>query len=150
MTLPIVRRIGRIFPSSRVRRLNGVLPAVGALRKAETQSGRQSIFSATMPITLTGEPWFERMHDEIPKLDLKTDRISNGRAVWCDTAAAAAYMCSKVKTLEHWRQVGGGPPYAMAGRKPLYRFDWLDQWLEARSVVSTAEARRAALLGSQD
>ena len=87
------------------------------------------------------------MHNEIPRLDLEADRfVPNGRAVWCDTATAAAYICSKVKTLEHWRQVGGGPPYAMAGRKPLYRFDWLDTWLESRAVTSTAQARRAELV----
>jgi hypothetical protein len=99
-----------------------------------------------MRVTKRGKPRFKRMDDEIPKLDLKTIRASNGYPVWCNTATAAAYICSKVKTLEHWRQVGGGPPYAMAGRKPLYRFDWLDTWLESRAVTSTAQARRAGLV----
>jgi hypothetical protein len=87
------------------------------------------------------------MDKETQELNLKgTGFAPKRRSVWCDTATAAAYICSKVKTLEHWRQVGGGPPYAKAGRKPLYRFDWLDTWLESRAVTSTAQARRAGLV----
>src|SRR5207244_4449355 len=52
------------------------------------------------------------------------------RHIWGDTAEAADYIGSKPKTLEHWRRVGGGPRYAKAGRRCLYRFDWLDEWLE--------------------
>ena len=66
--------------------------------------------------------------------------------VWGDTLQAAEYMNSTAKTLEHWRRVGGGPRYAKAGRRCLYRFDWLDEWLESRAVTSTAEARRAGIL----
>ena len=72
--------------------------------------------------------------------------LSRFRDVWCDTREAAEYLNSTPKTLEHWRRVGGGPRYAKAGRRCLYRYDWLDQWLETRSVTSTAEARQAGIL----
>jgi hypothetical protein len=71
---------------------------------------------------------------------------SRARPVWCDTDRAADYIGSASKTLEHWRRVGGGPRYAKAGRRCLYRYDWLDEWLESRTVTSTAEARRAGIL----
>jgi hypothetical protein len=70
---------------------------------------------------------------------------SKSRPVWCDTEQAADHIGSKAKTLEHWRRVGGGPRYTKAGRRCLYRFDWLDEWLESRSVTSTAEAKRAGM-----
>ena len=68
------------------------------------------------------------------------------RVTWCSASDAAVYLGTKPKTLEHWRQVGGGPRYAKAGRRCRYRLDWLDEWLESRSVSSTAEARRSGLL----
>jgi hypothetical protein len=68
------------------------------------------------------------------------------RHVWCDTLQAAEYIHSTPKTLEHWRRVGGGPRYAKAGRRCLYRYDWLDEWLESRTTTSTAEARKKGLL----
>jgi hypothetical protein len=68
------------------------------------------------------------------------------RPMWCDTEQAAAYIGSRPKTLEHWRSVGNGPRYAKSGRSCRYRYDWLDEWLESRSVTSTAEARRAGIL----
>jgi len=64
---------------------------------------------------------------------------------WCNAVDAASYLGVSPKTLEHWRQTGGGPRYAKAGRRCLYRLDWLNQWLEGRSVSSTAEARRSGL-----
>lgn len=61
-------------------------------------------------------------------------------------AEAAAYIlgdAKRVKTLESWRQVGGGPRFSKAGRRVVYRQDWLNEWLESRAIYSTAEARRA-------
>ena len=49
------------------------------------------------------------------------------------------------KTLETWRSSGTGPRYAKAGRRVVYRQDWIDEWLEQRAVTSTAEARRAGI-----
>ena len=60
---------------------------------------------------------------------------------YLDTTEAAAYLRMSIRTLERFRLVGGGPRYAKAGRKVLYRRDWLDDWLETRSFTSTSEAR---------
>jgi hypothetical protein len=81
-------------------------------------------------------------------MDTNKMPLSTGsdRPIWCDTAQAADHINSTAKTLEHWRRVGGGPRYAKAGRRCLYRLDWLDSWLESRSVTSTAEARRVGIL----
>jgi len=78
-------------------------------------------------------------------LGADSERLSRSSPpiIWCDTKGAADYIGVSPKTLEHWRRTGGGPRYAKAGRRCLYRYDWLDQWLESRSVTSTAEARLA-------
>jgi hypothetical protein len=65
--------------------------------------------------------------------------------VWLNTEQAAAHMGASRKTLEAWRRIGGGPRYALAGRRRMYRLDWLDEWLESRSVTSNAEARLAGM-----
>ncbi|MDX2205815.1 MAG: helix-turn-helix domain-containing protein [Hyphomicrobiaceae bacterium] len=68
---------------------------------------------------------------------------AKAQPVWLTTDEAAAHIGAARKTLEAWRRVGGGPRYALAGRRRMYRVDWLDAWLESRSVTSNAEARRA-------
>jgi excisionase family DNA binding protein len=50
------------------------------------------------------------------------------------TAEAADYLKISKRTLERLRLTGGGPKYAKAGRRVLYRKSWLDQWLEQFSV----------------
>jgi hypothetical protein len=60
---------------------------------------------------------------------------------YLDTSQAAAYVRTSTRTLERLRLVGGGPKYAKAGRKVLYRKDWLDDWIESRTFTSTSEAR---------
>ena len=66
-------------------------------------------------------------------------------ARWLTPAQASAYLFggdpSRTKTLEAWRNAGTGPRFAKAGRRVVYRLDWLREWLEARSVMSTAEAK---------
>jgi excisionase family DNA binding protein len=57
------------------------------------------------------------------------------------TAEAADYLKISKRTLERLRLTGGGPKYAKAGRRVLYRKSWLDQWLEGRCFTSTSEAR---------
>ncbi len=58
------------------------------------------------------------------------------------TTQAAEYLCSNTSTLADWRMKGVGPRWARAGRRVLYRRQWLDNWLDSRSVLSTAEAKR--------
>lgn len=62
---------------------------------------------------------------------------------WLAPPGAADYIGNvTVKTLEFWRYTGDGPRYTKAGRRVLYRRDWIDEWLEGRSVTSTAEAKQ--------
>ena len=62
--------------------------------------------------------------------------------VWLSPQGAAEHIGNvTVKTLEFWRYSGAGPRYTKAGRRVLYRRDWIDEWLENRSVTSTAEAK---------
>ena len=63
-------------------------------------------------------------------------------STWLDSSQAAAYILHSTRTLERLRLVGGGPRYAKAGRKVIYRREWLDQWLDSRSFSSTAEAKQ--------
>ena len=51
-----------------------------------------------------------------------------------------------VRTLERKRREGGGPRYVKAGRRVLYRRSDVEDWLDARSFESTADARRAGVL----
>ena len=65
---------------------------------------------------------------------------------WVSPQGAADYIGNvTVKTLEFWRYSGAGPRYTKAGRRVLYRRDWIDEWLEGRSVTSTAEAKVAGV-----
>jgi hypothetical protein len=58
------------------------------------------------------------------------------------TVHAAEYLCTNTSTLADWRMKGVGPRWARAGRRVIYRRQWLDNWLDSRSVLSTAEAKR--------
>jgi Helix-turn-helix domain len=60
---------------------------------------------------------------------------------WLKPQSAADYIGTPVRTLEVWRHTGSGPRYTKAGRRVLYRRDWIDEWLEGRSVTSTSEAK---------
>jgi hypothetical protein len=54
--------------------------------------------------------------------------------------------CSE-KTLAKLRCIGGGPPFRLVGRFPLYPISGLDEWAKSKIgplVRSTSEARRAA------
>ena len=56
---------------------------------------------------------------------------------------AAMRLTLSERTLERWRVSGEGPPYAKLGRRVLYRQSDLDEWIAARVVGSTSEARAA-------
>jgi hypothetical protein len=65
---------------------------------------------------------------------------------WADTDQAAKYIGVSRKTLESWRATGVSPRYCKAGRRCMYRLDWIEEWLVSRAVTSTAEARRSGLI----
>lgn len=60
---------------------------------------------------------------------------------YVDTLRAADMLGISARTLQRMRLTGDGPQYAKAGRRVLYRKDWLEQWLLSRSFRSTAEAK---------
>lgn len=64
---------------------------------------------------------------------------------WMTPPEAAEYLCVSVATLARWRAEGFGPKWFSAGRRRRYRAQELDEWLEDRGAVSTAEARRRGL-----
>lgn len=58
------------------------------------------------------------------------------------TAAAARYVGCSPRTLEKYRQTGGGPVYLKIGRSVLYRQVDLDRWLESCLRTSTSDPGR--------
>lgn len=67
------------------------------------------------------------------------------------TTEAAALLCVKLRTLECWRQRGGGPRYirlaptgARAVRAIRYRCADLERWISEREVASTSDRGRDA------
>jgi predicted DNA-binding transcriptional regulator AlpA len=58
------------------------------------------------------------------------------------TSEAAEYLRLSVSQLNNWRMEGAGPPFVKLGGRVFYRLKDLERWLEARTVRSTAEARR--------
>ncbi len=56
------------------------------------------------------------------------------------TEAQVAEMTGLSKrTLQSWRYRGGGPPFTKLGRAVRYRESELANWLDERTVESTAE-----------
>jgi hypothetical protein len=81
----------------------------------------------------------------LPSLDAGPINALTGNHRLLGTDQAAEYLGVSRKTLESWRSLGGGPRYTKLGRRCAYRLDWLDQYVENRSVSSTAEAKQAGL-----
>lgn len=50
----------------------------------------------------------------------------------------------KIRSLQSWRQRGGGPPYYKFGRKVVYREDELFAWINAQRRKSTSDRSQAA------
>ena len=69
---------------------------------------------------------------------------SRPEPTWLTEAEAAEYMRISRKTLEKYRLAGTGPRCSYSGSKPVYRREWLDEWLEDRTtpVVRTERQRR--------
>jgi excisionase family DNA binding protein len=53
---------------------------------------------------------------------------------------AADMLRTKARTLERWRHTGGGPVFLKVGRRVVYRYDDLEQWLtqQRRAHTSTS------------
>lgn len=56
-------------------------------------------------------------------------------------SAVARLLGTSIRTLERKRADGSGPKFVRVGRLVRYRDVDVDQWLAARTVCSTAEAR---------
>lgn len=56
-----------------------------------------------------------------------------------DVNDAAAYIKSAVSTLNHLRVSGQGPAFYKIGRRVIYDFDDLDQWLAGKRRNSTSD-----------
>ncbi len=55
------------------------------------------------------------------------------------TKQAARYLGLSYRTLEDWRQTGGGPRFLKLGRAVRYRIKELDQFAEERLFANTGE-----------
>ena len=53
---------------------------------------------------------------------------------------AAKLLRLSPRTLERMRLVGSGPKFVKAGRRVLYRVDFIDDWTDAQTFQSTSEA----------
>ena len=48
-------------------------------------------------------------------------------------------------TLRSWRKAGTGPPWFRAGRRCLYRLDWLLDWMEEAAQRSLGPKKKVVL-----
>lgn len=60
------------------------------------------------------------------------------------TKEAAAMLKMSPRTLEHWREIGGGPPFLKVGRAVRYEHHAIGGYLAGRSCQNTSEARVAS------
>ena len=89
----------------------------------------------------------DRIREEKGKLDRLLRRIEAARYV----VETYNVPCSP-KTLAKLACIGGGPPFRLAGRFPLYPVSGLDVWAQNKIgplVRSTSEARRVSCLGER-
>ncbi len=70
----------------------------------------------------------------------KKEAAANAHLGWLRAPDAAAYVGLSESTLAKMRCRGDGPRYSKAGKIVLYATAVLDDWLEARSRLSTSEA----------
>jgi hypothetical protein len=57
-----------------------------------------------------------------------------------DEVQAARFLVLSERTLQHWRLVGGGPPFVRLGRAIRYSVEDLEKFIAARKFNSTADA----------
>ena len=53
---------------------------------------------------------------------------------------AARYLAVSRRTLQAWRQKGGGPGYTKLGESVRYRLQTLNEWAASRTRHSTSDA----------
>ena len=65
------------------------------------------------------------------------------KQAYFDTRQAAAHLGFTPRILTHWRGRGVGPPFAKLGPRGHVRYARvaLDEWVEARTVANTSQAR---------
>jgi len=51
----------------------------------------------------------------------------------------------RIRSLQSWRQRGGGPPYYKFGRKVVYREDELFAWIDSQRRESTSDRSQAVV-----
>ena len=69
-----------------------------------------------------------------------TATVVPGGEMYCRRAEVAERLKVSVRTVERWAVEGGGPPFVLIGRIPLYPVNTLDAWMRARLVTSTSAA----------
>jgi hypothetical protein len=81
----------------------------------------------------------------MPKIN-RPDTPASGAApgAYLRRLDAAKRLGISVRSLERLAVDGGGPPFAMIGRIPLYPEAELHEWMRARLVTSTSAATVAA------
>jgi predicted DNA-binding transcriptional regulator AlpA len=53
--------------------------------------------------------------------------------------AVAKQLNCQIKTMQAWRNRGGGPPFVRVGRLIRYSPDSVAEWIKSRTVQSTSE-----------
>lgn len=69
-----------------------------------------------------------------------TDIAREGRFLSEEEVERVTNHAIKKRSLQSWRQRGGGPPFFKFGRKVAYREDELFEWIESQRRLSTSEA----------
>ena len=64
-------------------------------------------------------------------------------------AQAGEYLRTNPRTLANWRVRGAGPAYCRVGRRPFYRLEELDAFIEAGRVSHRAEERVRVMSGGR-
>jgi hypothetical protein len=54
----------------------------------------------------------------------------------------AEYLGTTIANLARWRWEDSGPPYRRVGRLIRYRWDEVDQWVEAHAIGTTSGGAR--------
>jgi excisionase family DNA binding protein len=57
---------------------------------------------------------------------------------------AAAFLRTKIRTIERWRHAGGGPPFVKVGRRVCYQRADLETWLAQQRREHTGASAASA------
>ena len=116
-----------------------MFPVNAEMQPKKTESICPSLDPGDVPRQCSNAADGEHMSE--PSLDIDNEPMTPKQA--------AAYLKTPVRTLADWRLKGIGPQFARCGgRHVRYRKKWLDQWLDAQAVTSTAEAKRISQMRS--